>query len=495
MLSPISVSIASLNIPVLAPMAILVFGALAIICIDLFTKELNKSFYIMLTLLFIFLDFTALIGLNGPSRGFFNVMLVDGISVLAQGIILITSALFIITALSNKPFKEFKKAEYYALFLFMIVGFQFMVASDNLILIFLGLETASLSLYTLIALHNRNKAFEAAIKYFTMGALAAGFFAMASLIFYALTGSVELSVINKVLASRHYAPAVATLAGIVFMIIALGFKLSIVPTHTWTPDVYEGSSAPLAGYMSVVPKIAGLVVAIRFFDIFLHNHILWVENVLIFLAVITMFLANITALVQEDVKRMLAFSSIAHAGFVLTALMLGNSQAYSAIFLYWILFMFTNMGAFTMLWIARHKKNLWDSRYQHPFTKFSGMAKVSPMMATIIAVFMFTLAGMPPFSVFWGKLYLISTVVDSGHVVLAVIMVINSAIAVYYYMKLIVYMFLKDPVSEDGNIYIANSSTPIKVVVGITLLFTITASIFVEPILGVVTQMMKASGL
>ncbi len=495
MLSPISVSIASLNISLLAPMAILVFGALAIICIDLFAKDLNKSFYVMFSLLFIFLDFTALIGLNGPSRGFFNVMLVDGMSILAQGIILITSALFIITALSNKPFKEFKKAEYYAIFLFMIVGFQFMVASDNLILIFLGLETASLSLYTLIALHNRNKAFEAAIKYFTMGALAAGFFAMASLIFYALTGSIELSVIGKVLESRNYAPAVATLAGIVFMIIALGFKLSIVPTHTWTPDVYEGSSAPLAGYMSVVPKIAGLVVAIRFFDIFLSTHILWVQNVLIFLAVITMFLANITALVQEDVKRMLAFSSIAHAGFVLTALMIGSVQAYSAIFLYWILFMFTNMGAFTMLWIARHRRNLWDSRYQHPFTKFSGMAKVSPMMATIFAVFMFTLAGMPPFSVFWGKLYLIGTVVSSGHVILAVIMVINSAIAVYYYMKLIVYMFLKDPITEDGNIYVANSSTPIKVIVGVTLLFTIVASIFVEPILGVVTQMMSASGL
>ncbi len=494
MLSPISVSLANLNMALLAPMAILSFGALIVICIDLFNKNLDKSFYVMLTLLFILFDFTALIGLSGSKHGFFNMMLVDGISILAQGIILISSALIIITALSNKPFKEFKKAEYYALFMFMIVGFQFMVATDNLILIFLGLETASLSLYTLIALHNRNKAFEAAIKYFTMGALAAGFFALSSLVFYALTGSVELSVIEKVLSARNYAPGVAILAGVVFMLIALGFKLSVVPTHTWTPDVYEGSSAPLAGYMSVVPKIAGLVIAIRFLDIFLHAHIVWVQDILIFLAVITMFLANITALVQEDVKRMLAFSSIAHAGFVLTALMIGSTQANSAIFLYWILFMFTNIGAFTMLWIARHKKNLWDSRYQHPFTKFSGLVKVSPMMAMIMAVFMFTLAGMPPFSVFWGKLYLISSVVDSGHIVLAVIMVINSAIAVYYYTKLIVYMFLKDPITEDGNIYIANSSTPIKVVVGFSLAFTVLASIFVEPILTMVTQLMQSSG-
>ncbi|MDX1808486.1 MAG: NADH-quinone oxidoreductase subunit NuoN [Sulfurospirillaceae bacterium] len=493
MLEPISISLSSLNIDLLTPMAILAFGALSIICIDIFAKNLTKSFYVAYSLLFIFLDFTALLSIHGPHRGFFNVMLVDGISILAQGIILITSALFILTALSNKPFKEFKKAEYYALFLFVIVGFQFMVASDNLILIFLGLETASLSLYTLIAMHNRDKAFEAAIKYFTMGALAASFFAMSSLIFYTLTGSIELSIISKSLAANSFAPGMAILAGVAFMLIALGFKLSIVPVHTWLPDVYEGSSAPLAGYMSVVPKMAGLVVAVRFFDIFLSHHIVWVENILILVAVITMTLANITALVQEDVKRMLAFSSIAHAGFVLTAIMVGNTQAYSAIFLYWILFMFTNMGAFTMLWIARHKRNLWDTRYQHPFVKFSGMVKVSPMMATIFGLFMFTLAGMPPFSVFWGKLYILSTVVNSGHSLLAVIMVINSAIAVYYYMKLMVYMFLKDPITEDGNIYVANTTTPLKLIVGITIIFTITASIFVEPILRLITDLIGAS--
>jgi NADH-quinone oxidoreductase subunit N len=350
-------------------------------------------------------------------------------------------------------------------------------------------------LYALIALHNRDKAFEAAIKYFTMGALASGFFAMASLIFYTLTGSIELSTISKVLVANSFAPGVMILAGVSFMLIALGFKLSIVPVHTWLPDVYEGSSAPLAGYMSVVPKIAGLVVAVRFFDIFLSHHIMWVENILILVSVITMTLANITALVQEDVKRMLAFSSIAHAGFVLTAIMVGTTQAYSAIFLYWILFMFTNMGAFTMLWIARHKRNLWDSRYQHPFVKFSGMAKVAPMMATIFGLFMFTLAGMPPFSVFWGKLYVLGTVVNSGHEGLAVIMVINSAIAVYYYMKLMVYMFLKEPITEDGNIYEANMTTSLKLIVGATIIFTITASLFVEPILRLITHLIGTSSI
>ena len=494
MLEPITISLASLNIGSLLPMAILAFGALSIIVIDLFSKELSRSFYTMLALLFILLDLGAVVGMNGPSRGFFNLLLVDGIALLSQVIILVASLLFIPASLSSKHFQEYKMAEYYALFLFMIVGFQFMVASDNLIMIFIGLETASLSLYTLIAMHNRDKAIEAAIKYFTMGALAAGFFTMASLIFYALTGSVELSVIQKVLIARDFEPLSAVLAGVVFMLIALGFKLSIVPTHTWTPDVYEGSSAPLAGYMSVVPKIAGFVVAIRFFDILLSSHIVWVEQILFIVAVLTMTLANITALVQEDVKRMLAFSSISHAGFVLAAIMIGNTQANSALFLYWILFMFTNLGAFIMLWIARNKKNLWDKRYQHPFSKFSGMIKVSPMMATLMGLFMFALAGMPPFSVFWGKLYLISAAVNSGHIALAIIMVLNSAIAVYYYMKLIVYMFMKEPVSEDGGIYVANSSTSLKVIVGIALFFTVLAPIFVNPILQTVTKLIASSG-
>ncbi|MBV5278559.1 MAG: NADH-quinone oxidoreductase subunit NuoN [Campylobacteraceae bacterium] len=494
MLEPISINVASLNLPALLPMAILTLGALGIICVDLAVKKLNRSFYTMISVLFILLDLGAVIGYNGPTRGFFDVLLIDGIAIIAQVIILVASAFFLPLSLSNRHFKEFEMAEFYALFLFMIVGFQFMVVSDNLILIFIGLETASLSLYTLIALHNRAKAFEAAIKYFTMGALAAGFYTLSALIFYALTGSVEISQIEWALVDRNFEPLVGVLAGTVFMIAALGFKLSLVPSHTWTPDVYEGSSAPLAGYMSVVPKIAGFIVAMRLFEMLILSGVVWLENVLYASVVITMTLANITALVQEDVKRMLAFSSISHAGFIMGAILIGTTQANVALFLYWVLFMFTNLGAFTMLWIVRHQKNLWDERYQHPFTKFSGMVKIMPITATIMGVFMFALAGMPPFSVFWGKLYLISAAVNAQFIYLAVIMAVNSAIAVYYYMKLVVYMFLKEPVSNDAAIYETNASTPLKIIVGFAAVVTISAVVLVEPLLNIITKYVTASG-
>jgi NADH-quinone oxidoreductase subunit N len=494
MLEPISINVAALNLPALLPMAILALGALAIIVADLAVKGLNRSFFTMIGVLFIILDLGAVIGFNGPVRGFFDVLLVDGIATLAQIIILVASAFFLPLSLSHRHFREFEMAEFYALFLFMIVGFQFMVVSDNLILIFIGLETSSLALYTLIAMHNRAKAFEAAIKYFTMGALAAGLYALSALIFYALTGSVEIHQIEEVFLARDFEPLVGVLAATVFMVGALGFKLSLVPSHTWTPDVYEGSSAPLAGYMAVVPKIAGFVVAMRLFEMIVLSGVVWLEQALYVLVVLTMTLANITALVQEDVKRMLAFSSISHAGSMMAAILIGTTQANTALFMYWTLFMFTNLGAFTMLWIVRHRKNLWDERYQHPFTKFSGMIKVMPIMATIMAIFMFALAGMPPFSVFWGKLYLLSAAINAGFIFLAIIMVINSAIAVYYYMKLVVYMFLKEPVTDDARIYSTNASTPLKAIVGFAAMITVFAILFVEPLLGIITKYVSVSG-
>ena len=494
MLEPINIDLATLNITSLLPMAITIFGALSIICIDLMTKNLSKSLYTVLTVLFILLSLGAVLGYHGDSRGFFDVVLVDGIALMTQIIILVTSALFVPLALGGRRFQEFAMAEFYALFLFMIAGFQFMVSSDNLILIFIGLETASLSLYTMIAMHNRAKAHEAAIKYFTMGALAAGFFVMSSLIFYALTGSIEIHQIAVVLHAKNFEPLVAVLAGTVFMLGALGFKLSMVPFHTWTPDVYEGSSSALAGYMSIVPKIAGFVVAMRLFEMLIGSGVVWLEDILYVCVVLTMTFGNIVALVQEDVKRMLAFSSIAHAGFVMSAILIGTTEANAGLFLYWVLFLFANLGAFTMLWATRHRKNLWDERYQHPFSKFSGMVKIMPANAVLMGIFMFALAGMPPFSVFWGKLYLMSAAVNNGFIVLAIIMALNSAMAVYYYMKLIVYMFLKEPVSNDKSIYMSNTSTTLKVIIGFAAIVTSVSVVMIEPLLKIITNYVTISG-
>jgi len=493
MIEPISVDMVALNLPTLAPMLIAIVGALAILCIDLATKSLHKSLYVMLTVLIIVIDLGAVIGYSGATRGFFDLILMDGIAILSQIIMLVASALFILLALSQQRFHEYRYPEYFALFLFMLAGFQFMVASDNLILIFVGLETASMALYTLIALHNRDKSTEAAIKYFTMGALAAGFFAFGSMIFYGLTGSVELGQISASLVASDFANYPIILIGIVFILGGIGFKLSLVPFHTWAPDVYEGSSAAMAGYMSIVPKIAAFIVALRFFEIFVSVDNAWVEMILYITVIITMTLPNMIALVQKDVKRTLSYSSVSHAGFVMSAILVGTTQATEGLFLYWIMFSFANLGAFAMLWINR-TKNMYGFETDHPFEKFSGLVKVSPITASIMALFMLSLAGIPPFSLFWGKMFLIGSAVNGGHIVLAILMALNSAIAAYFYLKLVVYMFLKEPRNCDKVELMGNANNSLRTVIGFAVLVVITSILFVDPLLEIISTYVQMSG-
>ncbi len=492
-MEPVKFDLVALNLNTIMPMLITLGGALFILIIDLF-KKLDKQFYVTVSMATMLLAIYAIFQINSAGRGFFDVMLVDGVAVISQLIILGASVLFMPLALTGFRFREFKFAEYFAFFLFMIAGFQFMVSTDNLILIFLGLETGSLALYALIAMHNRQKSLESALKYFTMGAFAAGLFAFGSMIFYGITGSVEIGQMKTVIEGNNFSNMPLILLGTAFMIAALGFKLSIVPFHTWTPDVYEGASAPLAGYMSIVPKIAGFVVALRFFDFLAMADDGVVQTLLWIAAVATMTIGNILALVQDGVKRMLAYSSVSHAGFVMTAILMGTTQAHVGMFLYWTLFLFTNLGAFAMLWISRHPSKQFDIRYDHPFTKFSGMVKINPVAAVMMAIFMLSLAGIPPFAVYWGKLYLIGAAINSDHLYLALIMAINSAIAVYYYLKLVVFMFLKDPSQNDGTIYNMNGTFPLRLVLIVAAVFVIASIATIEPLSAFIQTHVVASG-
>ena len=489
---PVAIEFASLNFPTIIPMLVAIVGALVILCIDLINKNLDKSLYIMLTVLFLIVDLGTIIGLSGDVRGFFDLMLVDGISVLSQSVIVVGSILFTLVAMNKLRFQEHRYPEYFALYLFMVAGFQFMVSSDSLILILVGLETASMSLYILIAMHNRKNAIEAAIKYFTMGALATAFFAFGSMIFYALTGTVELGLMSEILVSNNFENYPILLVGVVFMLAALGFKLSLFPYHVWVPDVYEGATAALAGFISIVPKMAGFVVALRFFEIFIASGDRFVEVILYVTVVLSMTIPNIIALLQNDINRMLAYSSISNAGFAMAAILIGTTQATSALFLYWMMFLITNLGGFTMLWLNRSKD--YDFSSDHALEKYSGLVKTSPFTATMMGLFMLSLAGIPPFALFWGKMYLIGASVNAGYMLLALIMVINSAIAGYYYLKPIVYMFLKDPIEGNNTKYMTNATTPIKTLIGFCAIVTIFSILLIEPLLEIISYYVQISG-
>ena len=275
----------------------------------------------------------------------------------------------------------------------------------------------------------------------------------------------------------------------IFLLSAFAFKLGLVPFHTWSPDVYQGSTAALAGFMSIVPKLAAFVVAMRLFEFLMDTEVFWIEMMLYVIVVLTMTMSNIWALVQKDVKRMLGYSSISHAGFVMAAILIGTTHANQALFLYWALFAFANLGAFAMLWMTHEKQH--DHASDDAFEKFSGMIKTSPFTAVMMALFMFSLAGIPPFAMFWGKIYMLSAAISGGYIILALIMALNSAIAAYYYVKIIVYMFMKEPV--NGN-YTVNDSNALKTVIGTAAVFTIASVLAVSPLMEFIGTMVYNSG-
>lgn len=578
-----------LNLASIAPMAILGGFALLMLAISLFARTLSYKFYAVITILALALGFGLVFGYNSGIRGLFDVMLVDGIATLSMLIMLAGSIFFIFLSLGARSAHEYHTAEFFVLFLFVLVGYEFMVASESLMMILVGLETGSLALYTLIALHNRARSVEAALKYFIMGALGSGFFAFGAAMFFLSTGSMEISNIAQIAKSSNLQTNVLLFAACSFMIVSIGFKLSLIPFHTWTPDVYEGASSAMAGFMSVVPKIAGFVVAIRLFEALQSIGVQWLNIVLYAVAVLTMSLANLMALVQRDVKRMLAFSSVSHAGFVLCAIVIGSTQANAALFTYWILYAVANLGAFAFIWCVRQRRarslnlkfktqspalnlnandesfisnakpafsqnhepsfagelNLgasgqnsacdeWSvkaseqnlkaikpgaeaihfgtetcelgaeictqsskfaARFEHPFEKFDGLIRTHPLFALCAAIFMLSLAGIPPFSVFWGKMYLLSAAVNSGYFALAVIMAVNSALALYYYLRLIVRMFLHEPREDaelDGSL--SAVSVQIKFAVVLASVACVLAPFLVKFLTGAVNNFVFLSG-
>ena len=577
-------------------MAILGGFALLMLAVSLFARTLSYKFYAVITILALALGFGLVFGYNSGIRGLFDVMLVDGIATLSMLIMLAGSIFFIFLSLGARSAHEYHTAEFFVLFLFVLVGYEFMVASESLMMILVGLETGSLALYTLIALHNRARSVEAALKYFIMGALGSGFFAFGAAMFFLSTGSMEISNIAQIAKSSNLQTSVLLFAACSFMIVSIGFKLSLIPFHTWTPDVYEGASSAMAGFLSVVPKIAGFVVAIRLFEALQSIGVQWLNIVLYAVAVLTMSLANLMALVQRDVKRMLAFSSVSHAGFVLCAIVIGSTQANAALFTYWILYAVANLGAFAFIWCVRQRRarslnlkfktqspalnlnandessisnpkpafsqnhepsfagklNLdasgqdsvcgeWSvkaseqnskasesnlkaiepgaeatlfgteacepgaeicaqsskfaARFEHPFEKFDGLIRTHPLFALCAAIFMLSLAGIPPFSVFWGKMYLLSAAVNSGYFALAVIMAVNSALALYYYLRLIVRMFLHEPREDaglDGSL--SAVSVQIKFAVVLASVVCVLAPFLVKFLTGAVNNFVFLSG-
>ena len=368
----------------------------------------------------------------------FNGMLViDGWGLFVGGVVLVGTLLTLLLTVGYCRRMNIHLAEYYHLILMAAAGMLLMAQSANLVMILIGLELLSVCVYILTGFRRtRLASVEGALKYFVLGAFSTGFFVYGIALLYGATGTLDLDAMADTV--RSGPPSVLLVAGAALVGIGFAFKVALVPFHMWSPDVYQGAPAPVTGFMATGVKAAGFAafarVVMATFD-GLENE--WVP-VLAVLAVLTMFVGNIAAIRQDDIKRLLAYSSIAHAGYLVVALVSHNEIGTAAILYYLAAYTLMTLGAFGVVVVLGEKGEESTSIMNH----YAGLAWRHPLLAAAMAVFMFSLTGIPPTAGFVGKFTIFSGAVDAGFAGLAVLMVFASVISAYYYLKVVVSMYM-----------------------------------------------------
>lgn len=378
---------------------------------------------------------------NDDQLIFNNMISVDKFSHGFAVVFMIAAGLTILLSLNSLEGSSLLVSEYFALIIFATVGMSLMAASAHLLTLFLGVETLSVSLYILAGFRRTDKhSLEASFKYFLLGAFASGFLLYGIALVYGSVGSAQISAISAALNGANGAALNSPklfAAGIVLMVVGFGFKIALVPFHAWAPDVYEGAPTPISAFMATGSKAAGFAALLRVIVASgVMNNVDW-QQVLWVIAVATMSIGNIVALRQESLKRMLAYSSIAHAGYILVGVLAMEEHGISAVLFYLLSYTFVNLGAFGVIaFLARGERD------NLKLEELRGLAYRHPLIAVAMSLFMFSLAGIPLTAGFMSKFYIFLAAVQSGYLWLVILGVINSMISLYYYLGVVVQMFM-----------------------------------------------------
>jgi NADH-quinone oxidoreductase subunit N len=403
-----------------------------------------------------------LLALAVLSRGETNLLggsyVADGLSWLARIIILAGAALTGAVSMGSLRIKEKYHGAYAALLLAASLGMMVLVSSKELIMLYVGLETSSVSLYGLAAISKRDeRSLEAGIKYLVIGALSTGILLYGLSLVYISTGTTSLDAIRAAVAARG--PDTLLVAGVLLVLIGVGFKLSMVPVHVWTPDVYEGAPTPVAAFISVVSKSAGFVFAIRLLSVaFTDLRSVW-EPFMAAAAVLSMTVGNLIAIPQKSVKRLLAYSTISQAGYILVGFVGSPAAGTSAVVFYLMVYALTNLAAFTVViaFSSATGSDLLDD--------YAGLARREPVLALVFAFALLSLAGIPPLGGFVGKIYLFAAAMQRGYLWLVIVAALNSVLSLYYYLMVLKRMYISEPAAPSARMRIA---LPVKAVLLLT---------------------------
>ena len=366
----------------------------------------------------------------------FNGMLVnDNFAVIVNFAVLIGTGLSILMSVDYARREELPQGEYYALMLLSSLGMLLMTASANLIMVFLSLEVLSIALYVLTGIAGaRRKSQEAGMKYFLLGSFSSAFFVYGAALIYGAAGTIDL----RAIASAP--PNTLLAAGAALVIVGLGFKVAVVPFQMWTPDVYEGAPSPITAYMSIGSKAAAFAALTRVLTVgFAGIEPVWVAAIWV-IAVLTMIVGNVVAISQDSIKRMLAYSSIAHAGYIMVAIAAANDLGRQAIPFYLMTYAFMNLGAWAVVTAVTRK-----GEEATGLADYSGLFWSHPVLATAMALFMFALAGLPPTAGFTAKIFIFAAAYQAGMIGLVIIAVLTTIVSAYFYLRVTVMMFMHRP--------------------------------------------------
>jgi len=420
------------------PELVLTAGSLLVLIADVALPKSQRSALSWLTLLVLGATMASLVPFsNTQVEVAHGLLAVDRFALFFKIIFLLAAAITVLMSVRYLAVEGASPGEYYFLILCATLGMMIMAGGIDLITIFIGLETMAISFYILAGFIKPNqRSNEAAVKYFLLGAFSLGILLYGMSLMYGLSGSTNLRTMAVAFVGQERDPRLVL--AVILVVAGVGFKIAAVPFHMWAPDVYEGAPTPVTAFLSVGSKAASFAMLLRIFQEGLPS--MSADWRLLFeaLSIVTMTVGNLAALTQTNIKRMLAYSSIAHAGYLLIGVVAGTSRGVTAMLIYLMIYSFMQLGAFAVIVMLRRQDVIGDE-----LKDFSGLSFRHPFAAFAMLIFMLSLGGIPPTAGFMGKLWLFGAAIDAGYVWLAVIGVLNSAISLYYYIRIVVFMYLK----------------------------------------------------
>ncbi len=426
---------------IMLPEIVIALMAMALLIWDLFVPKEKKQWLAYATIATAVVAAWAVLHVTdgAVTTTFYGYFVMDPLASFSKLLMLLALVFGVVLSLDYMK-DEDNVGEYYCLMLFSILGMMFLVSSNNFVTMYLGLELMALSVYVLVG-YQRNtlRSSEAALKYFILGSLASGMLLYGVTFLYGVTSSFDFATIAAGLAHQKHAAHGVIMLGVVFVLAGMAFKVSIAPFHMWTPDTYEGAPTPVTAFISVAPKVAGFVVFMRI----LHDALPAVQvdytAILMVLAALTIIVGNVAAIAQRNIKRMMAYSTVGHVGFILLGLIAADAEGYAGSLVYLVMYLFMNMGVFAIIILMRR-----DGIQGELLDDFSGLSKVRPGYALAMALLLFSLAGIPFLGGFWAKYAVLLPVIGAGHLYLALLAILFSVVGSFYYLRVVKYMYFDE---------------------------------------------------